>query len=184
MESCRVQMARLRSLVWVGLLSVVFLWPAAGRGRRPKLKLYKNKAFKLQFVVPTGFQVSDQRTHPSILVALTHPCGAGVRVSVKMMASRITLMAFARKEVQVSKKIGFRMGKLQNATLAGLPARIVHGNHPKKPFGFTQYFVIRGRVGFVLTMTYPSAKKKALERSFQRVALSFKFTGKQNRDRK
>lgn len=158
--------------------AVLTVRPSDSRARRPRWQLYVNKRFKLQFLVPTGWQVSDQRTHPSILVALKHPSGAAVRVSVKLMASRITLMAFARKEVQVSKKLGFKMGTLQNATLAGLTARIVQGSRPKKGYGFTQYFVMRGRVGYVLTLTYPVVKKKVLERSFKLVVLSFKFTKK------
>lgn len=159
-------------------LALLCTVPVYGRAAKARWKVYTNKRFNLQFLAPVGWQVSDQRTHPSILVALRHASGASVRLSVKLMTARISLMAFARSDVQASRQVGFKVGKLEPAKLAGQPALRVEGRHPKKARGFVQYFVMRGKVGFVLTYAYPLAKRKLLARSFELVVLSFKFTDK------
>ena len=93
-------------------LALSVLAPPDTNAAKRRWSVYKNKSFHFRFLVPKGWAVNDQRTHPSILVTARSPEGATVKVAVKVMPTRITLMAFARREKQVLKKLGFATSPL------------------------------------------------------------------------
>lgn len=159
--------------------------------RRRSNTLYQNDRFKLRFFLPRNWMISEQTTHPSILVtARNQALNTEARLSVKLMEQNKTLLWFARSEVQVSQRIGFVVGKLTPATLDNQPAQMVEGRHPKKKRAFTQYFILRKRVvwdakarktvvssveGFVWTFSYPLGKKKLAAPAFEFILRSFKL---------
>jgi len=184
LSALRTKSFRISGSTWVGgvfvrLLLVLAALLYCGRGaegRRRRWNVYQNKAFDFRFLAPKGWDINDQRTHPSIVVNLRSPEGADVSVGVRVMVARITLMAFARSEVQVIKALGFPVSDLEEDKVGSQDALMVFGEHPKKKTDYVFYFFQKGRVGFVLMFTYPRDKGEPLKKLFELVLRSFKFT--------
>jgi hypothetical protein len=158
----------------IGFLIMV----SAAHGRRNRYKVYKNKKYRFRLLIPKGWLISEQKTHPSILMALRHQTGAEMRVAVKVEKQRITLKAFAKKEAQIVAKLGFPVKKLKEMKLAGRKALRLHGRHPKLAWDFALYFVQRKRMGYVLTLNYPRAQEKKLRKDIDLILRSFNFISK------
>ena len=157
------------------LLTTCLLDARAARARR-RWTLYRNKKYGFQFVVPEGWFISDTRTHPSILLALLHPSGAQARLATTVEKDRITLMAFARKEVQTVRAIGFSCGPIAEFHLGRLSGLWTRGTHPRRPYSFRLYFFSRGRVYYVFTFTYPTKRYGEVLHDYRVILRSFAFT--------
>lgn len=154
------------------------------RGSRARWNVYQNKAFNFRFLVPKDWSVNDQRTHPSILVNLRSPEGANASLAIKVMSSRITLTAFARREVQVLRELGFPLSELKEARVGKEEAFFVGGKHPRQDTGYHLFFFMEGSVGYVLTFTFPIDKAEAEGRLFELVLKTFTFTKRREKERK
>ena len=149
-----------------------------GRGSRARWNVYQNKDFHFRFLVPEGWRVNDQRTYPSVPVNLRSPEGSNVSMSIKVMPSRITLTAFARREVQVLKELGFPVSSLKKTRVGKEEALYVSGKHPRREVGYRLFFLQQGRVGYVLTFTFPIEKAEDEGRLFELILKTFTFTNK------
>jgi hypothetical protein len=164
------------------IVAVMAAWavffPHGAEARRSRWKVYSNADFDFRMLAPKGWYVSEQKTHPSIMVAFRIPEGAELRVSVKVGEQRITLKAFAKSEVKVLEKLGFSVGELEQRTLSGREALFVSGSKKKGSWRFQLYFLQRDRVGYALSVVYRSGIWSKVERDVKLALQSFKLTSK------